>query len=259
MTHWLQSGNSVASSSGYLTMKIEYRALSMLVAIMMMIASYAQASVVMTGTRIIYPAGANEKIIQFSNPDPQPYVMQLQLTKENNQPDLQAPFVLLPPVFRMEPHSGQSVRLIANGTDRLPQNKESLFYLNFTQLPSMKSSLQGKNSLVIALTSRVKIFYRPDTLVGNSIDAYKDLVFSAHQGGLTVTNPTGFYINISAAQILMSGKVIGLPDAGMLAPQSTSQWRTGQKITSLNGASIKLTMVNDYGTDIIQERPIENR
>lgn len=240
-------------------MKIKYRALSVLIAIIMTIAGYAQASVVMTGTRIIFPSGVNEKIIQFSNPDPQPYIMQLQLTKENNQPDLQAPFVLLPPVFRMEPHTGQSVRLIANGTAALPQNKESLFYLNFTQLPSMKASLQDKNSLLIALTSRIKIFYRPDSLVGDSINAYKDLVFSTHQGGLTVTNPTGFYINVSEAQVMISGKAISLPDAGMLAPQSTSQWRTGQKISSLNGASIKLTMVNDYGTDIIKERPIENR
>ena len=240
-------------------MKIKYRALSVLIVIVMTIADYAQASVVMTGTRIIFPSGVNEKIIQFSNPDPQPYIMQLQLTTENNQPDLKAPFVLLPPVFRMEPHTGQSVRLIANGTSALPQNKESLFYLNFTQLPSMKASLQDKNSLLIALTSRVKIFYRPNSLVGDPINAYKDLVFSAHQGGLKVINPTGFYINVSEAQVMISGKVISLPDAGMLAPQSTSQWRTGQKISSLNGASIKLTMVNDYGTDIIKERPIENR
>lgn len=240
-------------------MKIKYRALSVLIAIIMTIAGYAQASVVMTGTRIIFPSGVNEKIIQFSNPDPQPYIMQLQLTKENNQPDLQAPFVLLPPVFRMEPHTGQSVRLISNGTAALPQNKESLFYLNFTQLPSMKASLQDKNSLLIAITSRVKIFYRPNTLVGDSINASKDLVFSVRQGGLTVTNPSGFYINVSEAQVMISGKAISIPDAGMLAPQSTSQWRTGQKISSLNGASIKLTMVNDYGTDIIKERPIENR
>lgn len=224
-----------------------------------MIVGYAQASVVMTGTRVIFPSNLKEKMVQFSNPDSQPYIMQLQITKADNKPDPLASFVLLPPVFRMEPHSGQTVRLIANGTTALPQNRESLFYLNFTQLPSIKADLQEKNRLIIAITSRVKIFYRPESLPGNAIDAYKDLSFSVHQGELSVINPTGFYINISAAQILISGKVIYIPDANMLAPQSTTKWHSTQKITTLNGASIKLTMVNDYGTNIIKERSLESR
>lgn len=225
----------------------------------LMMAGYTQASVVMTGTRVIFSSGLNEKTIQFSNPDPQPYIMQLQLTKANNQPDPQAPFVLLPPVFRMEPHSGQTARLIANGTAALPKDRESLFYLNFTQLPSVKADLQGRNKLIIAITSRVKIFYRPDSLPGNPNDAYKELRFSLQQGVLKVTNPTGFYININAAEILMSGNAVSVSESTMLAPQSTTEWRPAKKITSLNGTSIKLTMVNDYGTDIIKERPIDNR
>lgn len=224
----------------------------------LMMAIDAQASVVMTGTRVIFPSGVNEKTIQFSNPDPQPYIMQLQLTTEDNKPDTKAPFVLLPPVFRMDPHSGQTVRLIANGTAALPKNKESVFYLNFTQLPSVKSDLQGKNKLVITITNRVKIFYRPESLLGNPNDAYKELRFSLQNGVLTAINPTGFYINITSAQIMMSGKAVPVSDAGMLAPLSTTEWKLKQKITTSSRASIKLKVINDYGSELIKDIPVES-
>ncbi|HHV7361217.1 TPA: fimbrial biogenesis chaperone [Morganella morganii] len=217
-----------------------------------------QASVVMTGTRVIFPSGVNEKTIQFSNPDPQPYIMQLQLTTEDNKPDTKAPFVPLPPVFRMESHSGQTVRLIANGTAALPKDKESVFYLNFTQLPSVKSDLQEKNKLVITITNRVKIFYRPKSLQGNPNDAYKELHFSLQNGVVTAINPTGFYINITSAEIMMSDKAIPISDASILAPLSTTEWKLKQKITTSNRASIKLKVINDYGSEIIKEIPIEN-
>lgn len=232
--------------------------LSFLALLCLILTGYSQASVVMTSTRVIFPSGLNEKMIQFTNSDPQPYIMQLQLTTADNQPTSQVPFILLPPVFRIEPYSGQTIKLISNGAGTLPQNRESVFYLNFTQLPSIKAELQGKNHLMIAITSRVKIFYRPDSLSGNPVDAYKELRFALLPGTLEVTNPTGFYINISAAQIMVYGKAIRVSGPTMLAPLSTEEWHPERKITSLNGASVRLAMVNDYGADIIKEKPLEN-
>ncbi|HBC5730532.1 TPA: molecular chaperone [Escherichia coli] len=232
--------------------------LSFLIVFCLILTGYSQASIVMTGTRVIFPSGLNEKMIQFTNSDPQPYIMQLQLTTVDNQPAPQAPFILLPPVFRMEPYSGQTIRLISNGTATLPQNRESVFYLNFTQLPSIKADLQGKNHLMIAITSRVKIFYRPNSLSGDPVDAYKELHFSLLPGTLEVTNPTGFYINISSAQIVVSGKAMHVSGSTMLAPLSTEEWHLEKKITSLNGTSIRLALVNDYGADITKEKPLES-
>ncbi|WP_163094855.1 fimbrial biogenesis chaperone, partial [Acinetobacter baumannii] len=69
-------------------------------------------------------------------------------------------FLLTPNIFRMEPGSAQTVLLKYIGNS-LPQNKESIFYMNFTQLPASKSEKSGSNQLVLAITNRVKIFYRP--------------------------------------------------------------------------------------------------
>jgi len=211
------------------------------------------ASIIMTGTRIVFPSDVKEKIIQFKNPDPQPYVVQLQITTENNEADNNAPFSLVPPVFRMEPHAGHSVRLIANGTEVLPKDKESIFYLNFTQLPALKASQQEKNQLVIAVTSRVKIFYRPSTLAGQPSEAYQSLKFSLQGNSVAVNNPTGFYIIIRKAELMMGKSPVTLGESVMIPPQSTVQLPTTRKITTLNGASLKLILVNDYGADVTRE------
>jgi len=224
-----------------------------LLSLCMFVVSSASASVIMTGTRVVFPSNATEKVVQFKNPDPQPFVVQLKITKENNETDDNSPFTLVPPVFRMEPNSGHSVRLIANGTAALPQDKESIFYLNFTQLPALKASQQHDNQLVIAVTSRVKIFYRPVALSGSSSEASESLKFSLQQGNLAVTNPTGFYITVREADLTMGKNVTTVATSVMIPPKSTVQWHTAKNISTLNGASLKLILVNDYGADFTRE------
>ena len=114
------------------------------------IVTQANASVTMTGTRIIFTGGAASKTIQFSNLDDNPAIIQLQMVKEDGQPDNETPFVIVPPVFRIEPHTDQSVRIITNGKN-FPANKESLFKLQFQQLPSIKRNEINKNKLLVTI------------------------------------------------------------------------------------------------------------
>lgn len=100
----------------------------------------AQASVVMTGTRIIYPEGSREKVLQLSNKDDHPNLVQLWMDDGNNQSSpskSDVPFALTPQIFRMEANSGQVVRLTYI-TRNLPKNRESVFILTFTD-PRIKS------------------------------------------------------------------------------------------------------------------------
>lgn len=229
---------------------------SLLVCACLMFVGSVHAGVIMIGTRVIFPGGAPETTVQLNNPDPQPYVMQLQLTHEDNSPDNQAPFAIVPPVFRMEPNSGQTVRLIANGTEKLPTDRESVFYLNITQLPSQKSSEQNKNQLIIAVTSRVKIFYRPKELIGAQSDAYKLLTFSVDHGKVVVNNPSGYFITVRCAAFTKSNRSITLAQSVMLAPKSSATWSASENISSLRGGQMKLILVNDYGADVENKRDL---
>ncbi|MCK6997457.1 MULTISPECIES: fimbrial biogenesis chaperone [Enterobacter] len=214
----------------------------------------ANANVVMTGTRVIVPFNNKEKTVQLKNPDSQPYVVQMQITDDKGKPDSHSPFIIVPPVFRMERETGQSVRLITKDTSRLPQNRESIFYLSFTQLPMVTPEQKSQNQLVLAITNRVKIFYRPAGLGGEAEDAYDKMEFSASGSELRVKNPTGYFINVRSAELKSGSRYITLAKGIMLDPDSQVKWSLPDGIHSLRGTTIKLIMVNDYGADVIKER-----
>ncbi|ELN4703365.1 fimbria/pilus periplasmic chaperone, partial [Escherichia coli] len=74
----------------------------------------ASASVIVTGTRVIYPADAREKSVQLTNQDAFPNVVQAWVDVNNPQSTPEtadAPFMITPPMFRMEPKAGQTMRL----------------------------------------------------------------------------------------------------------------------------------------------------
>ena len=52
---------------------------SLVAMLLLCLSHHVCASVVMTGTRIIYPAQASNKSIQLKNPDQQPYIVQVQV------------------------------------------------------------------------------------------------------------------------------------------------------------------------------------
>lgn len=217
--------------------------------------SQVTASVVMTGTRIIFPSTAAEKTIQFKNVDSEPFVVQLQMTEEKGMVDDSAPFAMVPPVFRMAPNSGQSVRFIYSGAS-LPEDRESVFYLDFTQLPALKNSDKNQNQLIVAIRNRVKVFYRPASLTAAQSDAWKELVFSVKNGRLNIENPTGFHITVRRAELKTDGEFIRLAESVMLLPKSNMQWPLPKKVTALRNAQIKLLLVNDYGVDIQREKSL---
>lgn len=75
---------------------------------------YGYASVVMTGTRIIYYEGMKDKTIQLSNNDIHPNIIQVWLenSDKNSTTEMtETPFIVNPQNFRIEAKSGQIIRL----------------------------------------------------------------------------------------------------------------------------------------------------
>ena len=76
----------------------------------MMMCFCVQASIVMTGNRIIYPADSREVSVQLTNRGDVPGVVQVWLDDGDAQSVPQtaaAPFVTTPPVFRMAATQGK--------------------------------------------------------------------------------------------------------------------------------------------------------
>lgn len=224
---------------------------------LMLFANVSHASVIMVGTRVIFSSSLTEKTVQFNNPDPQPYIVQIKLTGERENSSATLPFVAVPPVFRIEPHQGQSVRLISSKARlALPQDRESVFYMNFTQIPALKASEHNDNLLIIAVKSRIKVFYRPESLSGQQGDAFKLLRFSLSDGKVIVENPTGYYLSVSSARYVKGSQSTSLTDAIMLPPFSKTEWSPAGRVTSLRGGKILITQVNDYGAYVEDARDL---
>ena len=100
----------------------------------------------------------------------------------------------------MNPHSGQMVRLSFVGQP-LPRDRESLFYLNFLQVPAVRQTNSDKNKLLLVVTNRLKVFYRPAGLAGDANHVIDRLSLRQAGNALRVDNPTGYYANVSQAAI----------------------------------------------------------
>ncbi|AHG18615.1 fimbrial chaperone protein [Chania multitudinisentens RB-25] len=211
------------------------------------------ASVVMLNTRIIYPADTKSQTIQLTNNDSIPYVMQMwsDINNPSSTPDnADGPFIVVPTLFRIEPKTGQSIRLMFTGKD-LPQDRESVFYLNSVQIPPRNIANNAENQMLVVLRNRLKIFYRPKNIVGSPEKVAEQLRFSLKQQSgqwmLTATNNSGYHASFIKAAAVVGHKEVPF-EVGMVAPKSQASWKLEKNAQLPAGAQkIKFTLVNDYG------------
>jgi chaperone protein EcpD len=90
----------------------------------------AQASVTIGGTRVIYPMDQREVTVKLENDSKNPSLVQVWMDDGNadSKPgEAKVPFVITPPIFRMDPRKTQMLRVIFSGDTALPQDRESVY------------------------------------------------------------------------------------------------------------------------------------
>lgn len=219
------------------------------------ITSVANASVVIGGTRVVFPAQDGEVTLRLSNRSDRPALVEAWIDRGNPQstPDKSdVPFLITPPLFRMEAHRDQSLRIIAT-QPQLPLDRESLFWLNVLEVPPKPSGAEaaGKNLLQFAIRSRLKLFYRPAQLTGDPVKAAGQVTWNvvpASPGfALEVHNPSPFHITISALSLDVGGRQY-TADTGMVDPFGTLKLAV-KALTQAppSGTSLSYSVINDYG------------
>jgi P pilus assembly chaperone PapD len=211
----------------------------------MLSATLCQASVVLNGTRIIIDGSKNEKTIQFTNAGDQPALIQIQA----GNPDANStpPFVALPQIFRIAPNAGQTVKVKVTEKN-VPQDRESLFYLDYTELPSVKKGDEDKNKLYLIIKNRVKVIVRPGDL-DFSVDRVRQALSWRIQGhAILLKNASPFYANIRSFVLVKGNNALSWDDAVTLAPFS-EQRITLKGHSSLSGYALNAILINDFGAD----------
>ncbi|MGI2058897.1 fimbrial biogenesis chaperone [Shewanella baltica] len=225
---------------------------------------FVNASVVMTNTRVIYPSDAKERTVQFTNNDAFPNVVQVWVDVNNPEstPDnADAPFVVLPAIFRIEPNRGQLTRLIYSG-DELPKDRESIFYLNFLQIPPLAKANAGDNQMLVMLKNRVKIFYRPTELKLNPDDMYKHIKFNVKYATngvvVEVDNNSAFFASFVDVKIIAGKQELVIP-VNMVEPKSISTVEIkNQQFVLTSPMTVEFTLVNDFGGFIKHKYIVNN-
>lgn len=223
--------------------------------------SVSHAAVVMAGTRVIFPANQVEKTLQLQNKDDNPNIVQVWLDRGNqaSSPDTaDAPFIANPQIFKIEPNEGQMVRLNFIGDkSELPTDRESVFYLNFSEIPGAKGSSENQSKLMILFKNRLKVFYRPDRLPYLPQDAYQHIHYqfggTSTQPTVTIFNDSAYFASISEANLIHLGNVTKLKNNTMIAPKTSVEWNISIKNLDKNKAKINLGLINDYGVTVTNE------
>lgn len=175
----------------------------------------AWAGVVVGGTRVVYDGSRKETSISVTNKEAtKPYLIQSWVEEVTPTGIRKAPFIMTPPLFRLDAGQENVLRIIRTG-GHIPENKESVFWVNIKSIPSSEKT--EANQLQIAVKTRIKLFYRPVGLSGNAGDAYKALKFTRSGNQLLVNNPTPYHV--SFYKVSVGNKEVN--DPGMVAPQSS--------------------------------------
>ncbi|WP_158320000.1 molecular chaperone [Acinetobacter equi] len=223
--------------------------------------SISHAAVVMTGTRVIFPANQTEKTIQLQNKDNNPNIVQVWVDRGNkaSTPDTaDGPFIANPQIFKISPNAGQMVRLTFIGDkSELPTDRESVFYLNFSEIPGVKDTGDAPNQLMIVFKNRLKVFYRPDRLPYPPEEMSKHIVYkfsgTSTQPKVTISNNSAYYANISEAYVVQQDDKTKIQKNTMIAPKTSVEWDVPLKDFDMSKAKISLGLINDYGVTVTKE------
>ncbi|WP_349985545.1 molecular chaperone [Stenotrophomonas sp. WHRI 8082] len=179
--------------------------------------------IVLAGTRLIYPSAQKEVTFGLQNESKKPFLIQAWISEDESEAtpaDAKVPFVIVPPLFRIEEGQRSTLRILQIPND-LPGEQESLFWLSVLAIPGQAAgSIPSPGMMELAIETRIKLIYRPVTLKGNVASAVASLEFSLDKAGrsLTVTNPSPYFVNLVSGTLTQGASRRGLVAVEAIGP-----------------------------------------
>ncbi|MGC7840850.1 fimbrial biogenesis chaperone [Pseudomonas wayambapalatensis] len=210
----------------------------------------AHAGVNVGATRVVYQAKQKEASLSVTNSaeDNIPYLIQSWVSEYGGSESSSDAFLITPPLFRLDPGSQNMLRIMAIDKSVFASDKESLFTVNVKAIPAKSTDPAHQNVLQIAVKTSIKLFYRPEGLQGNLVDAVAGLKASAGRGRLHIQNPSGYHVVVSKLV------VNGIERKGLLELIKPGESRIVD-LPVRAGDTINLTYINEYGSAV--EAPVK--
>ena len=220
--------------------------------------SSAHAGIQVVGTRVIYPASEREVTVNVINNGSTPRLIQSWTDSGDPKETAEtstAPFLITPPMSRVDPGKGQALRLMFTGGN-LPQDRESVYYLNVLEIPPKPELADdGTNYLQFAVRTRIKVFYRPATLTGSPEGSVDQLAWRLVRQGsklaVECSNATAYNVSFTAVRLKDAGEQSRIGDNGGMCPAKGSY--TFPLDAGTDNGRLVFRYVNDYGATIERE------
>ncbi|KQN68284.1 hypothetical protein ASE99_02700 [Serratia sp. Leaf51] len=212
-------------------------------------AFHASAVVNAEKTRVVFNSGSIAESLSLVNSEKEPVVVQV--WTDNGDPtvspdQVHTPVVINPPVFKMKPGEIRNIRLLLVSAGSLPQDRESVYWLNIYQIPpNTETQHKGEKKVVLPLKIRMKVFVRPEKIGELQENDAQKLQFSIDREPgnktLLIQNPTPWHLTLSS---LRSGKT-ALPGV-MVAPFTSERVEIPADKTLAD--KVEYDVINDNGT-----------
>lgn len=195
-------------------------------------------------TRIIMDGRDKSVAVTLSNDDKHaPYLAQSWVTDAGGAST--NALLVLPPLQRIDGGQKSQVRItqVRSLTDRLPQDRETLFWFNVRGIPPKPDEA---NVLQLAMQSRLKLFYRPASVMknGSSDKPEERLLAERDAGHLTLRNPTPYHITVVWLGTQSNQKLSGFSDAVMVPPFASLPVKAS---LAPDAGQLWVGYVDDYG------------
>jgi len=209
-----------------------------LLSTLLLVAATAHAGVIINGTRLVYQGDKKESSLGLSNPDATDYLVQ-SWVDSGGKNRAKAPFLITPPLFRLDAKEDNVLRVVRTGGN-LPEDRESLYWLNIKAIPSSKH-VEGMNTLQIAINTRIKLLYRPSSVKGKPEEVADKLEWHREGNDLVVNNPTPFYMNFQT--VTLNGHKVD--KATWAVPETETHFALPGNV---GGSTVAYSIITDYGS-----------
>lgn len=204
---------------------------------------YGYTSIETNKDKFIFIESNNQEIIEIKNNTNNDYFIQSWITHYDEKNDTELPFMITPPLFKIEKTEHYSLKIFKIGEIK-EEDRETLYKVNIKRIPLLSDSDNNKNLLHVSMNSVYNLIYRPISIEKKAIDAYKQIEFlKNNKNEFVINNPTPYFITlhtISCDGIILINKSKTIPPF--------KKYNTKKTIKE-NGI-IKWKTFNQYGVEI---------
>ena len=198
-------------------------------------------------TRVIFPGNEKSVSLTITNENKEyPYLAQSWLSDSKGN-KLKRYLAALPPIHRINQGEKTILRIEQLGdAATLPQDRESLFYYSLREIPPKSNK---SNVLQLSLQTKIKVFYRPESILPKKNHLWQETVEVSRQGKtVTINNTTPYYI-VSLALVernskdLTKGRILKEATPMTIAPFTSYNYQLRAQAPNRIG----VVFIDDYG------------